>query len=221
MSIAEKVFLGSLMKAEYLLKDTVVQPEQLESTRHKEIMRSMVELKRAGKHIELLHLTTLPDLESLGGMSYLSELLSFADPEKFDKTEKLILDLWKEREKRNILTVAAMNDWEIAKVIAELDKINQMKMEDHTSLQQALSNIYEAPWEDQLTLKSVTTGIKKLDEVTGGFQGGEVTILAARPSMGKTDVILNPNPLRSILRWEFPFTSNGNIEIPQNDGKGF
>ena len=84
-----------------------------------------------------------------------------------------------------------MNDWEIAKVIAELDKINQMKMEDHTSLQQALADIYEAPWEDQIRLKSATTGIKKLDEVTGGFQGGEVTILAARPSMGKTDVMLH------------------------------
>jgi replicative DNA helicase len=62
-------------------------------------------------------------------------LLSYADLEKFDGMEKLILDLWKEREKRNILTVAAMNDWEIAKVITELDKINQMKMDDHTSLQ--------------------------------------------------------------------------------------
>jgi replicative DNA helicase len=40
-------------------------------------------------------------------------------------------------------------------------------------------------------LKSVTTDIKKLDDVTGGFQGGEVTILAARPSMGKTDVMLH------------------------------
>jgi replicative DNA helicase len=44
MSIAEKAFLGSLMKAEYLLQDTVIQPEQLESTRHKEIMRRMIEL---------------------------------------------------------------------------------------------------------------------------------------------------------------------------------
>jgi len=191
MSIAEKTFLGSLMKAEYLLQDTVIQPEQLESSRHKEIMRRMVELKRVGKNIDLISLTTLPDLDSLGGMSYLSELLSYADLEKFDGMEKLILELWKEREKRSILTIAAMNDWEIAKVIAELDKINQMKMDDHTSLQQALVDIYEAPWEDQLLLKSATTGIKKLDEVTGGFQGGEVTILAARPSMGKTDVMLH------------------------------
>ncbi|MFZ7942744.1 replicative DNA helicase [Neobacillus sp. 19] len=191
MSIAEKVFLGSLMKTDYLLMDTVVQPEQLESTQHKEIMRRMVELKRAGKNIDLISLSTLPNLESLGGISYLSELLSYADPEKFDGTEKLILELWKEREKRRILTLAAMNDWEIAKVIGELDKINQMKMDDHTPIQQALAAIYEAPWEDQLLLESVTTGIKKLDEVTGGFQGGEVTVLAARPSMGKTDVMLH------------------------------
>ena len=92
MSIAEKTFLGSLMKAEYLLKDTVIQPEQLESARHKELMRRMVEFTQAGKHIDLLHLTTLPNLESFGGMSYLSELLSFADVEKFDQTEKLLLD---------------------------------------------------------------------------------------------------------------------------------
>jgi replicative DNA helicase len=127
MSIAEKTFLGSLMKAEYLLKDTVIQPEYLENARHKELMRRMVEFTQAGKHIDLLHLTTLPDLESFGGMSYLSELLSFADVEKFDGTEKLLLDLWKEREKRNILTVAAMNDWEIAKVIAELEKSTKGK----------------------------------------------------------------------------------------------
>ncbi|MBT2698487.1 hypothetical protein J7E79_13820 [Bacillus sp. ISL-40] len=42
MSMAEKAFLGSLMKAEYLLTDTVIQPEQLESTWHKELMRKLV-----------------------------------------------------------------------------------------------------------------------------------------------------------------------------------
>ncbi|PFP30643.1 DNA helicase [Bacillus sp. AFS073361] len=191
MSIAEKAFLGSLMKAEYLLKDTVVQPEHLESTRHKEIMRRMVEFNRVGKNVDLITFTTLPELESFGGMSYLSELLAYADVEKFDAMETLILDSWKEREKRNILTVAAMNDWEIARVIAELDKINQMKMDDHTSLQNALADIYEAPWEDQKLTEQATTGIEHLDKVTGGFRNGEVTILAARPSMGKTDMMLH------------------------------
>lgn len=191
MSIAEKAFLGTLMKEEYLLKDTVIQPQHLEGTRHQELMRRMVEFNRAGKNIDLITLTTLPDLEAFGGMSYLSELLSYADVEKFERIEKLILDLWKEREKKNILTVAAMNDWDITKVITELDNINQMKMDDHTSIQQALTAIYEAPWEEQTIKKTATTGIKTLDEMTGGFQDGEVTILAARPSMGKTDVMLH------------------------------
>ncbi|MFB6466819.1 DnaB-like helicase C-terminal domain-containing protein [Cytobacillus sp. Hz8] len=191
MSHPEKVFLGSLMKEQYLIKDTVIQPEHLESTRHQELMRRMVEFNRAGKSIDLVHLTTLPNLESYGGMSYLSELLSYAEVEKFDQTEQLILEQWKEREKRNILTLASLNDWEIERVIAQLDKINQLKMEDHTSITQALANIYEAPWEDLFTFKNVTSGIKKLDEMTGGFQDGEVTIIAARPSMGKTDVMLH------------------------------
>ncbi|WHY88575.1 hypothetical protein QNH39_12345 [Neobacillus novalis] len=64
MSIAEKAFLGSMMKAEYLLKDTVIQPELLECTRNKEVMRRMVELTRTGKNIDLITLSTLPDLES-------------------------------------------------------------------------------------------------------------------------------------------------------------
>jgi replicative DNA helicase len=191
MSMVEKAFLGSLMKAEYLLADTVIQPEHLEGGRHKELLRKMVQFKRAGKNLDLISLSTLPDLDAVGGMSYLSELLSYADIEKFEGVEKLILESWKDREKRNILTVAVTNDWEIARVVSELDKINQLKLEDHTSLQQALVNIYEAPWGEQSCLQSVTTGIKELDDMTGGFRGGEVTILAARPSMGKTDVMLH------------------------------
>jgi replicative DNA helicase len=191
VSMVERAFLGSLIKAEYLLKDTVVKVEHLESKRHQEIMRKMLQLTRVGKNIDLLTFTTVPELDSFGGMSYLSELLSHADTVKFEEIEKLILDQWKEREKRNILTVAKIHDWDIAKVITELDKINQIKMDDHTSIQEALAVIYELPWEDQPSFKGVTTGIQQLDVFTGGFQNGEVTILAARPSMGKTDVMLH------------------------------
>jgi len=179
------------MKAGYLIKDTVIQPEQLEDTTHKELMRRMLDLSRAGKNIDLITLTTIPDLEAFGGMSYLSELLSFADIEKFEAIEETIMNSWKEREKKNILTIAAYRDWEIAKVIAELDKINKVKINDHTSISHALADMYEAPWEEQETVKSAPSGIKELDEMTGGFQDGEVTILAARPSMGKTDVMLH------------------------------
>jgi replicative DNA helicase len=125
VNLAKKTYLGSLIKAEYLLKDTVILPDQLESVRHQELMRRMLELTRAGRNIDLISLASLLDLEFFGGMSYLSELLSFANLEKFETTEELILSSWKEREKRNILTVAAVSDWEISKITTELDKINQ------------------------------------------------------------------------------------------------
>ncbi len=40
-------------------------------------------------------------------------------------------------------------------------------------------------------LNGLTTGFPKLDEMTGGLHGGELFILAARPSMGKTALALN------------------------------
>jgi DnaD/phage-associated family protein len=115
----EKAFLGSLMKVEYILIGTIIQPEQLESTQPKKLMRRMVELNRTGKNVDLITLTTLPDLYSFCGMSSFSEQESYADLEKFEEIEKLIPDLWKEREKRNILTVAS----------AKVNKYNEVKID--------------------------------------------------------------------------------------------
>ncbi len=40
-------------------------------------------------------------------------------------------------------------------------------------------------------IKGISTGFTKLDEMTGGLHAGELVILAARPSMGKTALALN------------------------------
>jgi replicative DNA helicase len=40
-------------------------------------------------------------------------------------------------------------------------------------------------------VKGISSGFTKLDEMTGGMHGGELIILAARPSMGKTAFALN------------------------------
>ena len=40
-------------------------------------------------------------------------------------------------------------------------------------------------------IKGISTGFTKFDEMTGGLHAGELIILAARPSMGKTALALN------------------------------
>lgn len=188
---AEKAFLGSIIKENYLIKETAIKPDHLQDTRHKELLKQMMVFHNSGKSLDLISLTLLPNLESFGGVSYLHELEMNADVEKFDEIEQVILDAWKEREKKNILQLATTNDWEIDKVLASLDKLNEKRVDDHTSINEALVNLYEAPWQEKEVKKGVPTGIKVLDDMTNGWQDGEVTIIAARPSMGKTDTMLH------------------------------
>lgn len=40
-------------------------------------------------------------------------------------------------------------------------------------------------------IEGITTGIKELDKITGGFKEGELSVLAARTSIGKTSIALH------------------------------
>ncbi len=49
----------------------------------------------------------------------------------------------------------------------------------------------EKLWSSGPTMEGVDTGYRMLDSFTGGFRNGELIILAARPSLGKTALALN------------------------------
>jgi replicative DNA helicase len=60
----------------------------------------------------------------------------------------------------------------------------------HEEMNEALDYV-EALMARAGELTGVPTGFKDLDEKTGGFQSGELIVIAARPSMGKTAMALN------------------------------
>ncbi len=188
---AEKALLGSILKANYLLKDTIIQASHFEDLRHRSLYQTMNELSRKGQAVDIITLSSLTNLEIIGGITYLHDLQSYANVERFEDFENIILTAWKEREKRNILTRAREEDWEIHKVVRSLDEINQAKLDDYTSIQAEITEIYEAPWTEVTQERGVTTGLLELNQYTNGWQDGEVTIIAARPSMGKTDVLIH------------------------------
>lgn len=189
--IAEKALLGTFLKDNYLISDTNVRTEHFELSQHKTLFQIMKQLTGKGQSIDVITLTTQANPEEFGGMSYVNDLISFANPLKVDEYEQLVIDTWKEREKRNILQIASNDDWEIQKVIDSLDAINETRTDDHQSIAEQLAIFFEAPWNEQEKKKGIPTGIIKLDAMTNGWQDGTLNIIAARPSMGKSDIMLH------------------------------
>ncbi|MBP1913073.1 replicative DNA helicase [Lederbergia galactosidilyticus] len=188
---AEKALLGCMMKENYLIGDTMIKAEHFADPRHQALYKQMQMRHQQGKLVDLVTLSTTVDMEPCGGISYLHDLQSCTNVKKFEEYEWLVLEKWKEREKSNILTIAKEEDWEIQKVIHALDQINETKIDDYLPISTGLVDLYEAPWQEEKQIKGMLTGIKRLDQMTNGFQAGELTVVAARPSMGKTDVMLH------------------------------
>lgn len=186
---AEKALLGTFLENQYLLRDTILNAEQLEDERHRRLFETMKRLVAQNQAVDIVTLATVADVAEFGGVSYLNELADYADENKFEQYEQLVLDAWKDREKNRILTKAAQENWPIDRITKELDKLNQARIDDHASIVDLAAEVCDAPWIDTPPRRGVPTGIKKLDEMTNGWQDGEVTVIAARPSMGKTDVM--------------------------------
>lgn len=187
----EKALLGCMLKENFYIGDSVIRTEHFEDKRHQALFREMRLMHEKGRSVDIITLSTTVDMEPFGGISYLYDLQSYANPKKFDEYEEMLLSRWKEREKRNILTQAKEEDWGIQEVIQTLNLIDEARMDDHFSISTALAEVFEAPWQEGQQAKGIPTGIHSLDQMTNGFQAGELTVIAARPSMGKTDVMLH------------------------------
>src|SRR5699024_4183378 len=53
-----------------------------------------------------------------------------------------------------------------------------------------LAKFYEEPWTEQTVAPGIEIGIKGLQDAVGGLRNQTSVIIAARPSAGKTDVML-------------------------------
>nr|WP_285853372.1 replicative DNA helicase [Sporosarcina luteola] len=180
-----------MLKENYLITDSGLAVSQFGDPVHKMIFQSMKELRASGKMVDFVTLLTTFSPRDLGGANYVKDLTNYAHIEKFDDYVGVMLDVWREREKRNVLHIAGQENWPIDRVISELDTIMDNRVSDHSAIFDLLMDVYEDPFMEKGMEEGAPSGIQKLDEMTNGFQDGELVILAARPSMGKSDVMLH------------------------------
>ena len=189
--IAEKAVLGSMLKENYLILDSGLAVSQFAEPVHKMIFQSMKELRASGKAVDFVTLLTTFSPQDLGGANYVKDLLKYAHIEKFDNHLGAMLDVWREREKQNVLHVAALENWTIDRIMSELDALLDNRVSDHSTISDLLMDVYEDPFIEKEIVDGAQAGIGTLDKMTNGFQDGELSIVAARPSMGKSDVMLH------------------------------
>jgi replicative DNA helicase len=202
---AERSVLGAILVDNKRLDEVadLVRPEDFYRTAHQRIFRTMLEMSDSSLPIDLLTLAERHQndgaLEGVGGVTYLSRLM--------DGIPRLVnvrhyASIVRERSIRRQLvrtanelaTDAALGETDIEQMLGEAERrifaIAEKRMAPgflamKELLARSLDDI-EKRQQHAGQIMGVPTGFTEFDELTSGFQNGDLIILAARPSMGKT-----------------------------------
>ena len=207
---AEKSLLGCLMiDTEAILKvvDFLI-PRDFYKEAHQKIYQSMVDLFERREPIDVLNVSSRlkekNQLEEIGGVSYLTELvnsvptashiLSYA---KIVQQKRILRDLIEASQEIGSLAYQESEDVDILLDQAEkkIFSIAQKSLtQTFTPVKETLEETFKRI--DELSkhkggLRGVPTGFRALDNILAGLQKSDLVILAARPSLGKSALALD------------------------------
>jgi len=205
----EKAILGALIIDARAIDRVIesIHPEYFYFPYHQTIYQAISSLYTAAKPIDFLSLKTklqeMGKLKEIGGAAYLVELTENITSAANIEMHALIL---KEKFIRRELIQVGQNMQnngydETVNTFEAVDKAEQEVFQiSRHSINQAARPIDEIAHEVMQNLKELSTsdklpgipsGYPSLDELTAGWQRGDLIIIAARPSMGKTAFALN------------------------------
>lgn len=203
---AERAVLGALLLNDELIHTIahLVRAEDFYSIAHRHIYQAMLELIQRGKRIDLVTLQDAlivqDNLEAIGGVVYLLSLqedipaLGLIQQHAHIIKEKSVLRDLIDSATRIVSNCYNQDDKGIDVVLDEAEKTifdisHKRTKNNFVQLDIWLKKTFQHLSDIKSHSKGVTgipTGYKKLDAMTSGFQNGDLIVLAARPSMGKT-----------------------------------
>ncbi len=207
---AEKAVLSAILLDNNTIHNVVIllREDDFYHPAHQLLYSAMVRLKDSNEPVDLTtlaaHLQAHDLLEAVGGVVVLAEIADYeATPANATHYATIVRD---HSIKRNLIGVASeivalgYDQTEMAdKLLDEAEtKIfalsREQAKEDLKSLQTGMHDAVDhinMLMNRSGELTGLPTGFAKLDSLTGGLQQGDLVIIAARPSMGKTALALN------------------------------
>ncbi|HGW2926867.1 TPA: replicative DNA helicase [Streptococcus pyogenes] len=208
--LAEQSVLGSIFISpdKLIAVREFISPDDFYKYAHKIIFRAMITLSDRNDAIDATTIRTIlddqDDLQSIGGLSYIVELVNSvptsANAEYYAKivAEKAMLRdiIARLTESVNLAYDEILKPEEvIAGVERALIELNEhSNRSGFRKISDVLKVNYEALEARSKQTSNVTglpTGFRELDKITTGLHPDQLVILAARPAVGKTAFVLN------------------------------
>lgn len=205
----EEAVLGALMMDSDTISDVlgILNAKMFYVEANKHIFEAIHELYKENQPIDILTVTNQlrkqKMLESVGGASYLAGLTNrvsssaniqyharivmekFVVRELITNCNSIITDAYDES--RDVLDVLDNAETKIFDIIEDNFQRDSKKLSD--VVDKAILELKNLREKDD-DLQGVPSGIRMIDEKTGGWQRSDLIILAARPGMGKTSFVL-------------------------------
>ena len=207
---AERFVLGAILMddALYIQVAGTLDADDFSLEKHRRIFLRMGELYARAERIDRVtvanELLKQNQLESVDGVSYLvsldeglptlSNLESYIRIVKDKSTLRRIIFT-----SQKLIDRCIVGEEEPDEILASAEenllKLGDARAKDALVNPQTIVDNFEgginAFLDPSKRIKGISTGFLKFDEMTGGLHGGELVILAARPSVGKTALAMN------------------------------
>ncbi|QMU55831.1 MAG: replicative DNA helicase [Candidatus Mycalebacterium zealandia] len=207
---SERAVLGAIMLENSCINEVleIVTPEDFYTKSNKKILEMMIELDKEGKPLDVLtvseHLkSSNGNLNEVGGSAYLtlladvvpttSNVAYYAKNVKDTSLLRQIIKTGGEIVRRGGNGVTPDELLDIAE--SEIMRIAENRVKaaftpPHELAAQTMKHVEEAQ-KKKAVITGLSTGFKKIDELTSGLQPADLIVVAARPSLGKTSLCLN------------------------------
>lgn len=193
---AEQAVIGSILYEGDLIKETSLSVEHFAEQKHRQIFRAMRDVDKSGEPVNMVTVVTKlgSAIESVGGVEYLSRLAgSIPSTADFSSYQRLIYESYRLREVHRISLdyTNGPSEEKITEMYQRINELQELGITKQRTKQDVLYEIYNDMNEEKGEITGIPTGFADVDGMTGGWQDGDLIIVAARPSMGKTAFALN------------------------------